>query len=77
MLVILIGVIYFIFGMMMFNLLKEDVTRVRSATELNCTGQPDTSGDMVTCLVVDGVIPLIILGVVSMTGGYITERVLR
>ena len=76
-LIILIAVVYFIFGMLIFQLVKPDVTRVVSPTELNCTGLPDTSGDMVTCIIVDSVIPLIILTVLSVAGGYVTEHGLK
>lgn len=76
-LIILIAIVYFMFGMLIFQLIKPDVTRVRTATELNCTGVPDTGGDMMNCIIVDGVIPLIILTVLSTGGAYITDRALK
>jgi hypothetical protein len=63
--------------MLFFNLIKEDVTRVRTNAELNCTGIPDTSGDRVTCLIVDGVIPYFIILVLSVAGGYVIDRGLK
>jgi hypothetical protein len=76
-LVVLIAIVFFIFGMLIFNLIKPDVTRVRSAAELNCTGIPDTAGDRATCLVVDGIIPYFIILIVAVAGGYIMDRALR
>lgn len=76
-LVILIAVVFFIFGMLIFNLIKPDVTRVRTNAELNCTGMPDTSGDKITCLIVDGIIPMIILGILSISIGYVVDRGLK
>lgn len=77
MLIVLIAIVFFIFGILIFNLIKPDVTRVRTATELNCTGTPDTSGDMVTCLGVDAVIPYFIILILSTAGGYIIDRALK
>lgn len=71
MLVLLIAVIYFMAGMILYQFLKPDVLSTR--TSLECSN-PDTSGDMLTCLIVDGVVPMAIIGILSVAGGYVTEK---
>lgn len=75
-LIILIALVYFIFGMIFMNFIKDDVTIARDATHLKCSN-PDTDGDKLTCLIVDGVIPLFIIAVLSAGGGYITDKALK
>ena len=73
MLVILLSVCYFIFGMVLYQFLKPDVTLARAGLECS---SPDTPGDMITCLIVDSVIPLAIIGILSVAGGYATGKIL-
>ena len=70
----LIAIGYFIFGMTLYQFLKPviDVTR----TSLSCTS-PDTWGDKGICLVVGSVIPLVILSIVSVAGGILTNNALK
>lgn len=72
-LVILFAVIYFMFGILIMNFLKVDVTTARTALDCASAGTI-TGGDKITCLIVDGVIPLFILVVTCLAGGYITEQ---
>lgn len=69
----LCALVYFMFGMIFLNFLMPDVALIRNASNLHCAA-PDTEGDKLTCLIVDGVIPLFILAVLSTAGGIITER---
>lgn len=75
-LTILIAIAYFMFGILIMNLILDDITTTRDAAHLECTA-PDTGGDKITCLIVDGTIPIFILVILSTSGGYITERFLR
>lgn len=70
----LIAICYFMFGMIIYQFLKPviDVTR----TGLSCA-TPDTSGDKVVCLIVGSVVPLAILTILSVTGGIITEKMIK
>lgn len=70
-LVVLFALIFFMFGMLIVNLIKTDVTTARS--ELNCA-VPSTDGDKVTCLFVDGTIPYFIIAIISIAGGYIINK---
>lgn len=68
---ILLSLVFFMFGMLIVNLIKPDVTTTR--IDLNCAS-PDTDGDKVTCLIVDGTIPYLIISIVAISGGYIVNR---
>lgn len=73
---ILIGLAFFMFGMIFMNFLLDEVTRARNSDNLNCAS-PDTDGDRVNCLIIDGTIPLFI-GVVLLTAGsYIAMRFIK
>lgn len=70
----LAAIIYFMFGMLIYQFLKPDIVLTR--TSLECSS-PDTSGDMAMCLFIDGIIPLVVLGILASAGGYLTDRALR
>ena len=74
MVIVLFAFIYFFFGMMLYQFIKPDITIAR--TDLSCSS-PSTSGDMVTCLIIDGVIPAIVIGILATAGGVITDRGLK
>lgn len=73
MVVILIAVVYFMAGMILYQFLKPDISIARISVA--CTA-PVTYGDKGICLILDGVIPLFIIAVVSATGGIITNKFL-
>ena len=66
-LVILIAVAYFMFGMLIMNLIKGDISNYTGTSGLNCT-TPATDGDKVTCLIVDATIPIFIIAILSASG---------
>jgi hypothetical protein len=68
---VLIAIFYFITGMILYQFLKPDITLAR--TEIVCSS-PDTWGDMFNCLLLDGTIPLVIIAIISTTGGIITDK---
>lgn len=68
---ILIALAFFMFGMLFMNFIMDDVTLTR--TDLNCAS-PDTDGDKIVCLIVDGVIPFFIIIILSTAGGYIIGK---
>jgi len=72
---IIIAITIFIVGMMSINFIKDAVTDVRLATNLNCAA-PTSDGTKLTCLAVDFVVPYFIIIVLSATGGIITARLL-
>lgn len=74
MLAIVFAIFYFMAGMITYQVLKADITIQRDADHLNCSS-PDTAGDRVTCLVLDGVIPILIISILSVTGGIITDKI--
>lgn len=74
MFVVLLSVIYFAFGMIMYQLIKPLITLTRS--DISCSS-PVTSGDMFTCLIIGGIVPMFIIGVLSTAGGFLTEKALK
>ena len=75
-LAVLFGICYFMFGMITYQLLKPDITDQRDSNHLNCSS-PSSDGDKVTCLLLDGVIPLFIISILSATGGIITDAIIK
>lgn len=74
-LAIIIAITLFIVGMVVVNIMKDEVTRTRGATQLNCANPAAISdGTKITCLVVDFVIPYFFILVISIAGGVITSR---
>ena len=62
---------YFIFGMMFYQFLKPVIDDGRS--DASCT-TPETDGDRFTCLFLDGIIPLVIIAILAVAGGIITDK---
>lgn len=73
-LVALVSIAYFIFGMIIYQFLKPVIDASRTA--LACTS-PTSWGDMGVCLIVGATIPLVIITVLSIAGGIITEKMIK
>lgn len=63
--------IFFMFGMLIMNIIKPEILATRTA--INCAS-PDTDGDKVTCLFVDGTIPFFIITIISISLAYIINK---
>ena len=74
MFVILLAIVYFMFGMILYQFLKPDITLARA--DLSCSA-PSTAGDMFTCLIIDGIVPMVIIGVISAAGGIVTQGIFK
>ena len=75
-LAILFAIAYFMFGMITYQLLKPDITISRDATHMNCDATT-YSGDKVVCLIIDGVIPFLIISILAVSAGIITEQSIK
>ena len=74
---IIIAITIFIVGMLSVNFIKDEVTRARGATQLDCSNADEISDSVkLTCLAVDVVVPYFIVIVLSVAGGLITSRFL-
>jgi hypothetical protein len=73
-LIILFAVFYFFAGMILYQYLKPEVDNSRS--DMACSG-PLTPGDRVTCLIIDGTIPMVILTIFAATGGILTDKLIK
>jgi len=74
-LAVVIAITIFIVGMLSVNFIKDEVTRARDATNLNCAA-PTSDGTRLTCLAVDLAVPYLIILIFSATGGLITAKLL-
>jgi len=76
---VIIAIMIFLSGMVVINILKPEITLVRSTTTgLNCSNADSISdGTKLTCLAVDLVIPYFIIIILSAAGGVITSKVVR
>jgi len=73
--VVIVAIVIFMVGMVAMNFLKDEVTRARDATNLDCSNSAVISdGTKLTCLVVDLVVPYFIIIIISVAGGLITSR---
>lgn len=70
--IIFMSVIYFIAGMILYQFLKSDITDARTA--MVCSA-PTSPGDMMSCLLVGSVIPIVVITILSVVGGVITEQI--
>ena len=71
---LVIGIFIFFAGMLALPYLKEVNQDAR--TDLNCSlPSVITNGNMLTCLENDAVIPLFILGFISVAGGFISHSI--
>ena len=69
--IILFAVFYFFAGMILYQFLKPDIDLAR--TDMACSSS-QTSGDRISCLLIDGVIPLVVITITSAAGGYVTDK---
>lgn len=71
---IIVGIMIFLVGMTLLNFITPEITRAR--VSLDCTNSSITDGTKATCLVTDSIMPYIILLILSISGGYITDKFL-
>lgn len=76
MLFVFLAIFYFIFGMIIYQFVKPDIAIARNSDNLKCS-LPDTDGDRIVCLLIDGVIPILIIGILAVTAGLITDGVIK
>jgi hypothetical protein len=75
---IVIAMMIFIVGMSAINLLKPEITTLRTVTGLNCVNASAISdGTKMTCLAVGATIPLVIIAVFSVAGGIIFNKFVK
>lgn len=66
---------FFVMGMVFLNYVKLDVTETTSSTGLDCSNVNALSdGTKLTCLLTDSVVPVLIISVLSVTGGILLGR---
>ena len=64
-----IGIFIYIIGVLFIPFITDDITTTRN--ELDCTNASITGGTMITCLMVDSLIPYIIWFFISLLLGFI------
>lgn len=68
----IIFLIIFINGVLIIPFLQDDITTSR--TDLNCADSSISSGNMITCLMVDSAIPYFIILFIGVGLGFITSK---
>ncbi len=63
------AIMFFIIGMMSINFIKDAVTDVRTASNLDCSDLTISDGTKLTCLGIDLVVPYFIILVISVSFG--------
>ena len=66
---LMVGVFIFMLALSFINPIKDVVTEVRAADQLNCSSTTITDGQKTTCLVVDLILPYFICIILAMAGG--------
>ncbi len=75
---IVLGIFIFITAMSAINLLKPDITLLRTATGINCSDASSISdGTKLICLGLDVVIPAMIVAVFLVAGGLIINKFIK
>ena len=72
---IMMMVFLFMLGMTLIDPIKDTVTQVRSADQLNCTSDAITDGAKSSCLIVDLMLPYFIVAVFSVAGGVAFSKI--
>lgn len=73
-LAIIIGLIVFLMGIPVVNILKGEVTTARGTDALDCTNSSISDGNRLTCLGVDLVVPYFIWIVISLSISIVIAR---
>lgn len=71
---IVVAIVIFMIGMINVNFIKDEVTRARGSTQMNCSDSTISDGSKLTCLLIDLVVPYFIIIIVATAGGLITAR---
>ncbi len=74
---IMVAIMILIVGMSAINLLKPEVTTLRTSAGLDCSNSSISDGNRMTCLVVDATIPWVIITIFSVVGGLIFARFIK
>lgn len=75
---IIVAIMIFIVGMSAVNLLKPEVTSLRSVTGLNCVNASAISdGTKMVCLAVDITIPWVIISIFAVAGGIVFTKFIK
>ena len=70
---LMIGIMVFMLAMIFIDPIKDTITEVRAADQLNCSGDI-SDGSKMTCLVVDLILPYFIVIIIAIGGAYIGAR---
>ena len=74
---IIYATMIFLIGMTLINFLKPELTTARSSDNLDCSnGSSITDGNKLMCLFTSATLPLFILGILSLSGGYLLDKFL-
>ena len=70
-------VFLFMFGMTIIDPMKDVITDVRAADQLDCTNSSITDGAKSSCLIIDLTLPYFIVAVFSVAGGVAFSRIIE
>ena len=71
---ILMAIVYFIAGMIIYQFVKPDITTARA--DMECSTATDW-GDMAVCLMFDAIIPYMVIGILATAGSLVTREVIK
>ena len=75
---VIVAIMIFIVGMVSVNLIKPDITTLRTSDGLNCVNASAISdGTKLACLAVDITIPWLIVSVFAVTGSLIITKFIK
>lgn len=75
MLTIISVLAFFMFGILIIGLLFPDISIARSPDNLDCSNISISDGNKISCIIVDTVVPLWIVGLLMIGGGYIIYKI--
>ena len=74
---IIYAIIIFMIGMILINFLKPELVTARDPTNLDCSNASGiTDGNKLMCLFTSLTLPLFILAIVSLAGGFLLSKYL-
>ena len=73
---LMIGFIIFLAGMVMIDPLKDVITEVRGAGQLDCSNTSISDGNKMSCLAVDLYLPYFIVVVMGLAGAMVSSKLI-
>jgi len=74
---IVMGLSFFMFGILIIGLLFPDIAVTKSSVGLDCSNQTISSGNKLACLGIDSTVPIWIISIILIGGGAVVLKLVN